>query len=193
LKTLQETSDSLFPIEYWQVTASKNEIRTLLSQREPYILHFIGHGDVIESYGGSILVLIDDETVNWELFHSALAVPAAEVCALFDSGTPPTVVILQSCNTGRGGSVRAYSSLAAKLVKAGIPLVVAFQYEMQNRTASEFGKRLYQALAYGESLEAAVNQARRYLFDLAVDRGFGTPIIYVSKHARKPAFLTYRS
>ena len=59
--------------------------------------------------------------------------------------------------------IRAYGSLAAEVADQGVPGVVAMRYNVYVDTAARFVEDLYQRLAAGRSLGAAVSGARKAL------------------------------
>ncbi len=50
--------------------------------------------------------------------------------------------------------------IAPMLVAAGVPAVIAMQFEIPEKTAISFTRDLYQFLADGEPLDAAITEAR---------------------------------
>jgi tetratricopeptide (TPR) repeat protein len=63
------------------------------------------------------------------------------------------------------GRIRAYGSLAAEIVDAGVPGVVAMRYNVYVVTAAQFAADMYAHLLAGSSLGQAATAARRVLAD----------------------------
>ena len=115
----------------------------------PYqVLHFSGHG------GPDGLTLEDD--LGREQF-----VPVADLVALL-RGSGVQVVVLKGCQTG---------AVAAALVQhAGIPCAIATRESIYDDEAALLAARLYGRLSRGESVQAALDEARRSL-DAAYRQG----------------------
>jgi len=180
LENLSQEKDAASGFEHQlQNPATKGTIKELLVQYRPHILHYVGHGDVLDK--DPVLILVDDQTKETEEFYEAEPVPGVELEKLFTEYCP-TVVVLQSCNTAKTGDLSSHPSMAAQLAQAGIPLVIAMQYEIQNDVAAKFVKKLYTDLATSRnSLEKAVNAARQELYiQNKINRDFGTAVIYVT-------------
>ena len=90
------------------------------------------------------------------------------------------LVLLNSCEGGKGSAQDVFSSTAAILVRRGIPAVVAMQYAITDQAAMEFPRAFYEALADGLSVDAAVTEARKAV-SLAVANTveWGTPLLYI--------------
>ena len=167
-----------FEIEILNPT-TLTSLKDKLREFKPHVLHFIGHGDVLKvgKEDCPVLIFVDDNAINsrW-----ALPVTAKDFAELFESHVPG-VVLLQSCKTGQDGDQQGYSSVAARVGTAGIPLVIAMQYEISNVTATEFAIILYECLLKKNDFESAVQIGRKHLFNKEKNRDFGTPQIYTSQ------------
>jgi hypothetical protein len=58
----------------------------------------------------------------------------------------------------------AMSSVAARLIHAGMPAVLAMTYSVLVETARRLFERFYESLAYGAGIGTALDDARRYLY-----------------------------
>lgn len=158
----------------------------------PNIIHFIAHGAP-----GTVYMRRPSEIVNRELSQYRAAqsagrrvekvtehepVDASKVETLFGAHRP-RLLFLHTCfgaSSGRGVEV----STALEMVKVGVPVVVAMQYDIDARSADEFALTFYEKLMSGGTIADAVSVARR---KLATDgegkawahRNFGTPVIYM--------------
>ena len=115
--------------------------------------------------------------------HIAWADEVAEI--LMDQGVQ--LVVLNTCQGGSqaGGSIFNWSGLAAALLEAGVPAVVAMQMEISNEAAIAFARGFYGALLSGVgSLDEAVAEGRQAIFEMkmADERdhlAWGTPVLYL--------------
>lgn len=149
------------------------------------LFHFAGHG-VFEQTGlgirpGSVtgrgaLVLADGA-------GGAAHVPADQVGVNL-RGRGVQVVVLGACETAKRDEESAWSGVAAALMEAGIPAVVAMQFRVWDDAAIAFARALYRGLAAGLSLDEAVSIGRLQVFNLVHPRqdGFwrewGVPVLY---------------
>jgi hypothetical protein len=116
------------------------------------VLHFAGHGafDAREKSGS--LTLVDAR-------GRALAVDTDRVLRLL-SGRGLKLVVLNACETGRGGRTDFLRGVAPALLAGGVPAVVANQYKVLDSSATAFARHLYWGLAKGHTLGAAAREAR---------------------------------
>jgi hypothetical protein len=71
------------------------------------------------------------------------------------------VVVLSACQSGMAlGGNSAFNGAAQKLIQHRIPAVVAMQYSVSIKAATQFAKQFYSALGQKEPLSAAIRQAR---------------------------------
>jgi tetratricopeptide (TPR) repeat protein len=136
-----------------------------------HVFHFIGHGGFDPETEEGAIALSDEEGRMHLLGASDLAL-------LLDDHYFLRLVFLNSCEGARGSPRDAFSSTAATLVRSGIPAVVAMQYEITDRSAIEFSRSFYDAVADRLPVDAAVAEART-----AVKMGsaleWGTPVLYM--------------
>jgi hypothetical protein len=116
------------------------------------VLHFVGHGDFDEKEKTGSLFLVDAR-------GRSLAVDTDRVLRLL-TGRALKLVVLNACETGRGGRTDFLSGVAPALAAGGIPAILANQYKVLDASATAFARHLYWALAKGHSLGAAAREAR---------------------------------
>jgi len=90
------------------------------------------------------------------------------------------LVVLNSCLGTQGGAAEPFSSVGAGLVRAGVPAVIAMQFEISDHAAQEVAETFYTSLALNFPVDAAVTEARRKIF--LSDRDsleWATPILYM--------------
>jgi hypothetical protein len=122
------------------------------------IFHFIGHGGYDENRKmGYIVVQQQGGAMGAPLYSSDLQQ------ILIQPERTPTLVVLNSCSGAAERGGRLFSSVAAELVHAGIPAVLAMQFEISEPLAQEFAKLFYTYLSEGLSIQAALTNTRRML------------------------------
>jgi len=154
------------------------------------ILHFAGHGSFREvglgaSFGSKAgqgtVVLVDEQGKSAPMSASQLAVNL--------QGSNVQLVVLGACETGKRDAENVWSGVVTAVVEAAIPAAVAMQFSVWDDAAIVFVRNLYQVLAAGFSLDYAVSEARRAVFNLCsplrdhIDRGkywrdWGVPVLY---------------
>src|SRR5206468_4171703 len=98
-----------------------------LSDNEPQIVHFIGHGTFDAETGEGALLLSDE-------FGLEDPLPASALATVFTGKPTPRLVILSACltATSRRGS-GPFAAVAVAAVAAGLPAVIAMQSEVFDR------------------------------------------------------------
>ncbi|MGE5601560.1 MAG: CHAT domain-containing protein [Nitrososphaerales archaeon] len=138
-----------------------------------HILHFVGHGGFDPGTDEGIVALSDDD-------GRPAYLSATELGRLLADHHSLRLVLLNSCEGGRGSKRDVFSSTAAILVQRGVPAVVAMQYAITDQAATEFARAFYEALADGLPVDASVTEARKVV-SLAVANSleWGTPVLYM--------------
>ena len=118
------------------------------------ILHFSGHGAVVDGRGYVALNLRDGRP-DW--IHSGT------LAQLALSHKPIKLVVLNACGTTRGDDGRAFQGLAPHMVRSGVPAVVTMQFPITDEAAATFAQEFYKRLSAGEDagqVDVAVTYAR---------------------------------
>ena len=138
-----------------------------------HIFHFVGHGGFDSVRDEGLIVVADDDGGPQYL-------TATDFCRLLADHKPLRLVLLNACEGARGGSQDIFSSTASRLVRRGIPVVVAMQYPITDRVAVEFARSFYESLADGLPADAAVAEARKAV-SIAVTGTleWGTPVLFM--------------
>jgi pSer/pThr/pTyr-binding forkhead associated (FHA) protein len=89
------------------------------------------------------------------------------------------VAVLNGCKTASRDGSRAWGSVAASLLKAGVRSVVAMQHAVLDASAIAFAAAFYRSLALGGSLDEAARNGRIAVFDRGDGFGWGTPVLYL--------------
>ena len=147
-------------------------IETLRPNRT-HILHFIGHGDFDDKNGEGVLVMADSE-------GKAMPVDSERFRYLMKSRSRLALVVLNSCLGTRSGDGEKFSSVAAGLVKSGVPAVIAMQFEISDESARVIAKTFYTSLALNMPVDAALTEARLQIFlNDKNNLEWATPILYM--------------
>jgi tetratricopeptide (TPR) repeat protein/CHAT domain-containing protein len=122
-----------------------------------HILHFTGHGVAPESGGG---LLLEDADGKAQVYG------AAEILQTLEKGFGTLrLAVLSGCNTAqtRTQNANGFRDLARALAARHVPAVLAMQFKISDTGGLKLAEVLYPKLAAGQSLEEAVNAARRAL------------------------------
>ena len=138
-----------------------------------HIFHFVGHGGFAPERDEGLIVVADDDGKSQYL-------TATDFSRLLADHKPLRLVLLNACEGAREGSQDIFSSTASRLVRRGIPAVVAMQYPITDRVAVEFARSFYESLADGLPADAAVAEARKAV-SIAVTGTleWGTPVLFM--------------
>ena len=149
-----------------------SDLSDALSQGGWHILHFIGHGGYDEELGSGFLELSDDQ-------GAALRVGAARIGAVAAQTGDLRLVVLNACESATSGA-GAFSSTAAKLMREGIPAVVAMQYEITDPAALAFAAGFYETLARGTAVDQAVTKGREIVRITQNSLEWATPVLFLA-------------
>jgi CHAT domain-containing protein len=144
----------------------------------PHIVHYIGHGGLIRTNGREEgCLVLDDRQRKYQLCYE-------EQCSALLAGETCRLVVLNACKTAASSRIRRSVGLAPRLVRDGIPAVVAMRYEIVDDAAITFSHRFYWALACGWAVDAAVAWARKGLFleeesSTRSDRSWFKPVVFM--------------
>ena len=142
-----------FDVVRW--TATLRELRTTLDREGPiHVFHFLGHGEV-RSSGNGVLVFESPGGAREDIPGGRLAETLRDYSGL-------QLLVLNACDTARVKQAGdPFGSVAAALVQAGFPAVLAMQEPVADSDAVTLSQTLYQHLALGRPLEGALAEARQ--------------------------------
>jgi|GEM_PF-703398 len=140
------------------------ESGTIDGLKETLSLYGIGYFDVVHVSGhaginGNIPCFVMEDELG--LSHY---INATDFAATF-SGYWPKLVFLSGCETASSDGKVGFHSLCESLVYAGISFVTGWSNPVGDWSATRFASYLYEKLSAGLSLNTAMAQARRRLFD----------------------------
>ena len=91
---------------------------------------------------------------------------------------PPRLVFLAACQSATRDSVDAFRGLGPRLIRTGVPAVIAMQDRVSVTTARQFGATFYARLLEHGRVDVAANEARATL--LVNDRpDVGVPVLFM--------------
>ncbi|MCB9157970.1 MAG: pentapeptide repeat-containing protein [Caldilineaceae bacterium] len=157
----------------WLEGDTWRDLQRALYEGPWHIFHFIGHGFFDVQRDEGFVVLSNEE-------GKANALGASRLAHLLADHAPLRMVLLNACESGKGGVRDTVSSTASVLVQQGIPAVLAMQYEITDQAAVECARSFYQALAYGLPVDAAMTEARKGMrMESPNSLEWGVPVLYM--------------
>lgn len=156
----------------WIEGGTWRELQRAMRHGPWHIFHFIGHGGFDRELDEGFIAFENEDGNKYYL-------KATEFGRLLADHHSLRLVLLNTCEGGRGSKRDIFSSTASILVRRGMPAVLAMQYEITDRAAIEFSHAFYEALADGLPIDASVSEARKAV-SLAVPNTveWGTPVLY---------------
>jgi Tol biopolymer transport system component/outer membrane protein assembly factor BamD (BamD/ComL family) len=161
------------------------ELQDRLGEQPCHVLHYMGHGDFDARTGHGALVYEDEHGDGVMVDGSTLGVLLRDV---------PTIrlVFLNACETAkvtREKGLDPFAGVAAAVVMAGIPAVVAMQFPISDSAAVTFAQRFYPLLARGYPVDTAVAEGRRAIcLARTGTMEWGTPVLFL----RAPQGVIFR-
>lgn len=173
-------------VEWVADPPSHDRLRESLREIRPNIFHFIGHG-VWRDGHPNLIIATDDNKAHY--------MDEDMLRDLLRRQVELKVVFLAACQSGeiqiepeapgedepwfQVGVAKSLVGIAPKLLKMGIPAVLAMQHPVSMPAARRFAAHFYEALSNEDPIDAAVNLAREDLrFEAENLRDFGTPVLY---------------
>ncbi len=142
---------------------------------KPELFHFSGHGIYLEEDDFGSLVLVEDKSAN-----TAAYLPAQELAALLQI-SDVRLALLGACESSRVEGRTPWTGVAQAAVAAGVPAVVAMQYEVLNSANTLFSRGFYKALAAGLTVDEAVYYGRLAILSASGEdeMQWGVPTLYL--------------
>lgn len=127
-------------------------LQQTLALHEFDVVHIISHGsfDTEDQSGGLHFV---------DAMGGTQHLPERDLCLILGS-RGVRIVFLNACESGTAGHKRFNSGLAASLVEAGVPAVVANQFTVDDLSATLFSQHFYWYLAHGLTIGEAARESR---------------------------------
>lgn len=160
---------------------TRKELRRRIREEKFHIVHYMGHGEHDEADRTGALTLESPEGAPSPL-------SAAMFASFFNDIAQPVLVFLNACRTASAPpGLGPLAGVAAALVAEGLPAVLAMRTDIEDRAALELSEELYRRLAAGDSVEAALTEARLALHSErpgALD--WAIPALFVRGEAATP-------
>jgi tetratricopeptide (TPR) repeat protein len=151
-------------------------MRQALLAKPFHILHFMGHG-CFEAGRGEGALLFERDDGTGELFDGR------RLAQLLLDCTSLRLIVLNACHTASAVGTHGpspFAGVASSLVMGGVPAVVAMSGPVSDRAAVSFSRTLYQRLAAGDAIEAAVTEGRLAIQRAGAEDGaWATPALFL--------------
>lgn len=164
--------------------ATLENIRDAVLDDKYHIIHYTGHGGRDEATGESFLALEDDDGKTHPTTGTELKRNLARAKKL-------RMVVLSGCLTAQTSYTDALRGVATSLLESGIPIVLAMQYSILDKSGIEFASSFYKALGKGLSSEEALAQTRISLCNLRTEvrADWGIPALYLRTQSQGLCFV----
>ena len=169
---LQQLSSDLVRVE-WLPGDRWQQLASAVRGAPWHILHFVGHGGFDEDTESGYLELSGED-------GTAINVPATDLSRLVAENRELRLVVLNACESAATGSHGTMASTAAKLIRDGVPAVVAMQYEITDPAALAFACSFYEAIAHGVPVDRAVTLARESVKMTFRSLEWATPVLFLA-------------
>ncbi|MET9465893.1 CHAT domain-containing protein [Streptomyces sp. NPDC006544] len=138
-----------------------------------HVLHCVSHGGFDEERNAGYIQLSGSDGAAKKIY-------ASDFERLIADSPNLRLIVLNSCESAVSGSEDVFAGTAANLVRAGVPAVVAMQYEITDRAALVFASSFYERIAAGVPVDRAVTLARE---DVKMDLDsleWATPVLFLA-------------
>ena len=140
-----------------------------LAEKDPHVVHYMGHGDFDSDAGGVLLLETEDGRPD--------PIGADRLRILFQDERALRLVFLNACKTGTAGSdptLSPFAGVATAFATANVPAVVAMQFPISDDAAIAFSETFYQRIVSGDPVDKAVTEARKRL-----RTEWATPVLFL--------------
>ncbi len=161
-------------------SASVGGLLEYLEKKTCHVLHFGGHGTFDVRNGEGRIVL---ETPN----GGAESLDEQRLATALQRNGQVRLVVLNACHGARAAPDNIHSGLARRLVRLGVPAVIAMRSSIGDPPAVLFATRFYRHLVSGRSIEDAVAAARSDLFLRCPGTSWSMPVLTLG--STDPALL----
>ncbi len=169
-RALADIGPELLTISLLQGRFDVLDLREALTATQADILHVIAHGQ-------------PDGILLWQDGEPRLVQATALRMTL--QRTPAVkLALLNACLAGQQADETAFSAVGPQLLQAGLPAVIAMQFEIADEDAVALTRHLYAELLHPPcpgSIDIALANARSSLYALDPDSfAFGAPILWLN-------------
>ena len=136
----------------WQPVLDETTVQSLTKalMKKPELFYFSGHG----AFDQEGVIQLHGDTAS-----STYRMPATEL-ALKLKQAGVRVAMFGACESARRDGASEWAGVAPTMVAEGVPVVVAMQYSVLDKSAIAFSNAFYIALAAGLSVDEAVATGR---------------------------------
>lgn len=157
----------------WAVP-TQDGVHAALRRGPWHVLHFIGHGD-FDMVGGQGRLWLCGPDGRGD------ALSARDLANMCQAHPSLRLAVLNACQSAYGDGVDPYSSMAAALVRARVPAVVAMQYPITDDAAEAFTAPFYEGLAAGQPVDLCMRFGRQRISSgIRGSLEWSTPVLYLS-------------
>lgn len=157
----------------WLENPTVDELREAFSSESRHVLHFIGHGGFDRESGKGFLALCNKQ-------GDCDRLPAEHLALMIRESEAVRLVVLNCCEGAKADESDLYSSTGAVLAKENVPAVVSMQYEITDEAAIKFSEKLYDSIANGVPIDAALQEARIAIYFSSVGSlEWATPVLHM--------------
>ncbi|GEM_PF-3047648 len=144
-----------------------------------HVLHYVGHSDFDEEKNEGVLQLENEDGTSQPVEATALG-------AILNQSSI-RLAVMNSCKGAEAPITSPFHGVAQKLVKVGVPAVVAMQHLIRDDTAVLFTETFYSTFMACYSIDAAVTEARRAIMRRAgINRqDWGAPVLFMRADGAK--------
>jgi hypothetical protein len=142
-------------VEVFDLTGAA-ALRKVLLGSTFHVLHFMGHGEADPANGRGVLFFAGPDGARVPVDGETLATSLKDREEI-------RLVFLNACESGRtpeGTEVDPFAGVATALVLGGLPAVLAMQLPILDDAAILFSRTVYDRLAAGDPIDAAVTEGR---------------------------------
>lgn len=158
---------------HWLPGQGSDDLQAALLGGPWHVFHFVGHGGFSADADEGFIALVSPD-------GSTERLGARELGRLLNDHPSLRLALLNACEGARGSQRDTFSSIAAMLIRRGVPAVVAMQFEITDAAALEFARAFYRALAAGVPLEGTVAEARKAVArKLPNSLEWAVPVLYL--------------
>ncbi len=150
--------------------ATLSELRRALQRDTFHVLHFLGHRG-LDHEDGEVLLFSDRS-------GRSLPVTGERLGVLLHEHASIRLAVLSTRGDSPARALGPAGTVGGALLRAGLPAVVAMQFEISDATRAEFGPALYAAIAAGHPAEAAIAQARQAMHTVS-PLGWAAPVLHL--------------
>ena len=150
-----------------------SDLAEAIRSHQWHVLHIMCHGGYDPEAGSGYLQLSADD-------GSSREVSAVDLARLVSENASLRLIVLNACESALPGAEGVFTSTAAKLVRAGVPAVVAMQYEITDDAALTFASSFYGEIARGLAVDRALTRAREAVKMTNDSLEWATPVLFIS-------------